>query len=248
VLADQNDLSFLKKVKASLRAISPMRVEEVLRRIDHTQLKPTASESDIVKLCNEARRYGFYAVCVNPYYVPLAARLLNGTDIKISSAIGFPLGATFMEIKAAEAEKSIRLGASEIDMVMNISAFKSGDLEYVRRDIREVRERIGDAVLKVIIECCYLTDDEKILAAKICEEEGADYVKTSTGFGPGGAKLEDVRLLRRTLSPRVKIKAAGGIRTFEQAVKFIEAGADRIGTSSGVKIAEEGTRFAETGS
>jgi len=248
VLADQNDLSFLKKVKASLRAISPMRVEEVLRRIDHTQLKPTASESDIVKLCNEARRYGFYAVCVNPYYVPLAARLLNGTDIKISSAIGFPLGATFMEIKAAEAEKSIRLGASEIDMVMSISAFKSGDLEYVRRDIRGVRERIGGAVLKVIIECCYLTDDEKILAAKICEEEGADYVKTSTGFGPGGAKLEDVRLLRRTLSPRVKIKAAGGIRTFEQAVKFIEAGADRIGTSSGVKIAEEGTRSAETGS
>jgi len=225
-----------------------MKVDEVLRRIDHTQLKPTASESDIVKLCNEARKYGFYAVCVNPYYVPLAARLLNGTDIKISSAIGFPLGATFMEIKAAEAEKSIRLGASEIDMVMNISAFKSGDLEYVRRDIREVRERIGDAVLKVIIECCYLTDDEKILAAKICEEEGADYVKTSTGFGPGGAKLEDVRLLRRTLSPRVKIKAAGGIRTFEQAVKFIEAGADRIGTSSGVKIAEEGTRSAETGS
>ena len=225
-----------------------MRVEEVLRRIDHTQLKPTASESDIVKLCNEARRYGFYAVCVNPYYVPLAARLLDGTDIKISSAIGFPLGATFMEIKAAEAEKSIRLGASEIDMVMNVSAFKSGDLEYVRRDIRGVRERIGDAVLKVIIECCYLTDDEKILAAKICEEEGADYVKTSTGFGPGGAKLEDVRLLRRTLSPRVKIKAAGGIRTFEQAVKFIEAGADRIGTSSGVKIAEEGTRSAETGS
>jgi len=225
-----------------------MKVDEVLRRIDHTQLKPTASESDIVKLCNEARRYGFCAVCVNPYYVPLAARLLNGTDIKISSAIGFPLGATFMEIKAAEAEKSIRLGASEIDMVMNISAFKSGDLEYVRRDIREVRERTGDAVLKVIIECCYLTDDEKILAAKICEEEGADYVKTSTGFGPGGAKLEDVRLLRRTLSPRVKIKAAGGIRTFEQAVKFIEAGADRIGTSSGVKIAEEGTRSAETGS
>jgi len=225
-----------------------MKVDEVLRRIDHTQLKPTASKSDIVKLCNEARRYGFYAVCVNPYYVPLAARLLDGTDIKISSAIGFPLGATFMEIKAAEAEKSIRLGASEIDMVMNVSAFKSGDLEYVRRDIRGVRERIGDAVLKVIIECCYLTDDEKILAAKICEEEGADYVKTSTGFGPGGAKLEDVRLLRRTLSPRVKIKAAGGIRTFEQAVKFIEAGADRIGTSSGVKIAEEGTRSAETGS
>ena len=113
-----------------------MKIDEVLRRIDHTQLKPTASESDIVKLCNEARKYGFYAVCVNPYYVPLAARLLNGTDIKISSAIGFPLGATFMEIKAAEAEKSIRLGASEIDMVMNISAFKSGDLEYVRRDIR----------------------------------------------------------------------------------------------------------------
>ena len=224
-----------------------MRVEEVLRKIDHTQLKPMASKSDIVKLCDEAKRYGFYAVCVNPYYVPLASKLLSGTDVKISSVVGFPLGATFTEIKAAEAERSIRLGASEIDMVMNISAFKSGDLEYVKRDIREVRERIGDAILKVIIECCYLTDDEKILAAKICEEEGADYVKTSTGFGPGGAKLEDVRLLRKALSPKVKIKAAGGIRTFEQAVKFIEAGADRIGTSSGVKIAEEGIRSAKTG-
>ena len=224
-----------------------MRVEEVLRKIDHTQLKPMASKSDIVKLCDEAKRYRFYAVCVNPYYVPLASKLLSGTDIKVSSVVGFPLGATFTEIKAAEAERSIRLGASEIDMVMNISAFKSGDLEYVKRDIREVRERIGDAILKVIIECCYLTDDEKILAAKICEEEGADYVKTSTGFGPGGAKLEDVRLLRKTLSPKVKIKAAGGIRTFEQAVKFIEAGADRIGTSSGVKIAEEGVRSAKKG-
>jgi len=224
-----------------------MKVEEVLRKIDHTQLKPMASKSDIVKLCDEAKRYGFYAVCVNPYYVPLASKLLSGTDVKISSVVGFPLGATFTEIKAAEAERSIRLGASEIDMVMNISAFKSGDLEYVKRDIREVRERIGDAILKVIIECCYLTDDEKILAAKICEEEGADYVKTSTGFGPGGAKLEDVRLLRKALSPKVKIKAAGGIRTFEQAVKFIEAGADRIGTSSGVKIAEEGIRSAKTG-
>ena len=237
----------LERVKAFLELVSSMRVEEVLRRIDHTQLKPMASKSDIVKLCDEAKRYGFYAVCVNPYYVPLASKLLSGTDIKVSSVVGFPLGATFTEIKAAEAERSIRLGASEIDMVMNISAFKSGDLEYVKRDIREVRERIGDAILKVIIECCYLTDDEKILAAKICEEEGADYVKTSTGFGPGGARLEDVRLLRKTLSPKVKIKAAGGIRTFEQAVKFIEAGADRIGTSSGVKIAEEGIKSAKIG-
>lgn len=163
-----------------------MKVKEVLRRIDHTQLKPMASKSDIIKLCDEAKRYGFYAVCVNPYYVPLASKLLDGTDIKISSVVGFPLGATFTEVKTAEAERSIRFGASEIDMVMNISAFKSGDLEYVKRDIREVKERIGDVVLKVIIECCYLTDDEKILAAKICEEAGADYVKTSTGFGPGG--------------------------------------------------------------
>jgi len=223
-----------------------MKIEEVLRRIDHTQLKPMASKSDIVKLCDEAKKYGFYAVCVNPYYVPLASKLLSGTNIKVCSVVGFPLGATFAEIKAAEAERSIRLGASEIDMVMNISAFKSGDFEYVKRDIRGVRERIGDAILKVIIECCYLTDGEKVLAAKICEEEGADYVKTSTGFGPGGAKLEDVRILRRALNARVKIKAAGGIRTFEQAVKFIEAGADRIGTSSGVKIAEEGIRSVKS--
>ncbi|RLI42647.1 deoxyribose-phosphate aldolase [Candidatus Bathyarchaeota archaeon] len=222
-----------------------MKVKDVLKRIDHTLLKSNASSHDIARLCDEAKRYGFYAVCINPYYVPLASKLLKGTEIKISSVIGFPLGATFTEIKVAEAERVVRLGASEVDMVMNISAFKSGDLEYVRKEIKSVKEEIGDAVLKVIIECCYLTDDEKILAAKICEEAGADYVKTSTGFGPGGAVLEDVKLLRKTLSPNVKIKAAGGIRTFEQAVKFIEAGADRIGTSSGVKIAEEGLRSGE---
>ncbi|HDJ66697.1 MAG TPA: deoxyribose-phosphate aldolase [Nitrososphaeria archaeon] len=219
-----------------------MKVEDVLKKIDYTLLKPNVSSHDIVRLCDEAKRYGFYAVCVNPYYVPLASKLLKDTEIKVSSVVGFPLGASLAEIKVAEAGRIIRLGASEIDMVMNISAFKSGDLDYVRKEIKSVKEEIGDAVLKVIIECCYLTDDEKVLAAKICEEAGADYVKTSTGFGSGGAVLEDVKLLRRTLSPKVKVKAAGGIKTFEQAVKFIEAGADRIGTSSGVKIAEEGFR------
>ena len=219
-----------------------MEIEEVLKRIDHTLLKSNASSRDIARLCEEAKKYGFHAVCVNPYYVQLASKLLKDTEIRVCSVVGFPLGATFIEIKAEEAEKAIGLGASEIDMVMNISAFKSGDLEYVRKEIKSVRERIGDAILKVIIECCYLTDDEKILAAKICEEAGADYVKTSTGFGPGGATLEDVKLLKKVLSSRMKVKAAGGIRTFEQAVRFIEAGADRIGTSSGVKIAEEGLK------
>jgi len=223
-----------------------MRTEEILKKIDHTTLKPYASEKDVIKLCEEALRYGFKAVCINPYYVPLAAKILKGSDVKVCSVVGFPLGATFSEIKALEAEKAVKLGASEIDMVMNISAFKSGRHEYVKEEIEKIKERMGEAILKVIIECCYLTDEEKVLAAKICEEAGADYVKTSTGFGAGGAMIEDVKLLRRALSPRVKIKAAGGIKTLKQVLQFIEAGADRIGTSSGVKIAEEALKLKGT--
>ena len=214
-------------------------LEKVSKRIDHTLLRPNASEKDIERLCDEGIRYGFAAVCVNPIYVPLAYRLLKGSEVKVCTVVGFPLGSTLKEVKVLEARRAIEDGASEIDMVMNISMFKSGRYDYVAQEVREVKEEIGDNILKVIIECCYLTDEEKVRAAKIAEESGADFVKTSTGFGPSGAKLEDVRLLRSVLSEKVKVKAAGGIRSAKQAIEFLKAGADRIGTSSGVKIIQE---------
>ncbi len=213
--------------------------KQVAKRIDHTLLKPDASESDIKRLCEEAEEYCFAAVCVNPIYVPLASKLLKDSDVVVCTVAGFPLGSTFMEAKVREAELAVREGALEIDMVMNLPMFKSGRYNYVEEEIRGVKNIIGERILKVIIECCYLSEDEKILAAKIAERAGADYVKTSTGFGPSGARLEDVRLLRKTLQPHVRIKAAGGIRTAKSAIQFLEAGADRLGTSSGVEIIKE---------
>ena len=214
-------------------------LEEISKRIDHTILKPYASVDDIRRVCKEALRYGFAAVCLNPVYVPIASEILRGSDVRVCSVAGFPLGSTVKEVKVLEARRAVELGASEIDMVMNIPMFKSGRYDYVEEEIREVKEAIGGGVLKVIIECCYLTDEEKVRAAQLAERAGADYVKTSTGFGEWGARVKDVRLLRRALSPRVRIKAAGGIRTAEQVIELIEAGADRIGTSSGVKIIQE---------
>lgn len=187
----------------------------------------------------EAVEYGFAAVCINPIYVPLAYELLRNTDVKVCAAIGFPLGSTFKEVKVEEARRAIERGAAELDMVINLPMLKSGKYDYVEEEIREVKRSTGDGILKVIIECCYLTDEEKVIAAKIAERAGADYVKTSTGFGPSGARIEDVKLLRSVLSPHVKIKAAGGIRTGEQVIGFLEAGADRLGTSSGVRIIKE---------
>jgi deoxyribose-phosphate aldolase len=214
-------------------------IEHVARTIDHTLLLPHATEDDVRRLCDEAVRYGFAAVCVSPIYVPLAYRVLRGTDIRICTVVGFPLGSTFKEVKVEEAGRAVDEGASEVDMVINLPMLKSGRYDYVEEEVREVKRAIGDNILKVIIECCYLTDEEKVAAARIVERAGADFVKTSTGFGPSGAKIEDVKLLRSILSPRVKIKAAGGIRTGEQALNFLEAGADRLGTSSGTKIIEE---------
>jgi len=214
-------------------------IEDILKRIDSTLLKPNASRRDIEKLCVDARKYGFAAVCVNLYFVQLASQLLKGTSVKVCGVVGFPLGATLREIKAREALTAKRLGASEIDMVINLSAFKSGNYDEVKEEIEEVKRIIGDGVLKVIIECCYLSDEEKVLAATLAEEAGADYVKTSTGFGPAGAKIEDVKLLRSVLKPETGVKAAGGIRSAEQVREFLKAGADRIGTSSAAKIAEE---------
>jgi len=214
-------------------------VERVAKAIDHTILYPYATEDDVRKLCNEAIEYGFAAVCINPIYIPLAYQILRNTEVRVCTVVGFPLGSTFKEVKVEEARRAVNAGATEVDMVINIPMLKSRKYDYVEDEIREVKKVIENGTLKVIIECCYLTDEEKIVAAKIAEKAGADYVKTSTGFGPSGAKIEDVRLLRRALSPHVKIKAAGGIRTGEQAISFLEAGADRIGTSSGTRIIED---------
>ncbi|MCF3653562.1 MAG: deoxyribose-phosphate aldolase [Aigarchaeota archaeon] len=218
---------------------APLDARAIAGVIEHTLLKPNATEDDIKRLCEEARKYGFATVCINPIYIPLAKDLLRGSNVKVCVAVGFPLGATFSEVKVFEAKKYVEEGADEIDMVMNISMFKSGRYDYVLREKREVKEAVGDKMLKVIIETCYLSDEEKVRAAKIVEEAGADFVKTSTGFGPAGAKVEDVKLLRGVLSPRVRIKASGGIRTAKQVIELVKAGADRIGTSSGVNIMKE---------
>ncbi|WP_457752977.1 deoxyribose-phosphate aldolase [Thermococcus sp.] len=217
---------------------------DIAKYIDHTNLKPYATKEDIIRLCEEAKKYGFYAVCVNPYRVKLAKETLKGTDIKVASVIGFPLGATPTEVKVFEAKKALEDGADELDMVINIGALKDGDYDYVRRDIEEVVKVAHEkgAIVKVIIETCYLTDEEKEIACKLAMEAGADFVKTSTGFGTGGATVEDVKLMRRVVGDKLGVKAAGGIRTYEQALEMIKAGANRIGTSSGVKIVEGAKR------
>jgi len=214
---------------------------DIAKIIDHTLLKPEATRDQIVQLCREAREYGFAAVCVNPCYVKLAAELLRGSPVKVCSVVGFPLGATLPEVKAYEARRAIEEGAAEIDMVINIGALKSGDLELVRRDIAAVVDvcHAKGALCKVIIEAALLSDEEKVLACQLAKAAGADYVKTSTGFGPGGATVHDVALMRRTVGPGMGVKAAGGIRSYEAARNMIEAGATRIGASAGVKIVRE---------
>jgi deoxyribose-phosphate aldolase len=213
--------------------------------IDHTLLKPEATQDQITQLCEEAREYGFAAVCINPTNVKLAAKLLKGSPVAVCTVIGFPLGATLPEVKAYEAQRAINYGATEIDMVINIGALKSEDYELVEQDIAAVTRTCHDngAICKVIIEAALLTEEEKVTACQLAKKAGSDYVKTSTGFGPGGATVEDVALMRRVIGPSMGIKAAGGVRTLETAKKMIEAGATRIGASSGVKIVQE----AETG-
>ncbi|ASJ13456.1 deoxyribose-phosphate aldolase [Thermococcus thioreducens] len=221
---------------------------DMAKYIDHTNLKPYATADDIVKLCEEAKEYGFYAVCVNPYRVKLAKELLKGSEVKVATVIGFPLGATPTEVKVFEAKRALEDGADELDMVINIGALKDKDYEYVKRDIEEVVRVAHErgAVVKVILETCYLTEEEKVKACELAKEAGADFVKTSTGFGTGGATVEDVKLMREVVGQEMGVKAAGGIRTYEQALAMIEAGATRIGTSSGVKIVE-GARDAGSG-
>lgn len=212
----------------------------IAKYIDHTNLKACASKEDIIKLCEEAKKYNFYAVCVNPYRVKLAKKQLQGTNIKVATVIGFPLGATPTEVKVFEAKKALEDGTDEVDMVLNIGALKDKDYKYVRNDIAEVVRIAHEkgAIVKVIIETCYLSDNEKEIACKLAMEAGADFVKTSTGFGTGGATIEDVKLMRKVVGDKLGVKAAGGIRTYEEALAMINAGANRIGTSSGVKIIE----------
>ncbi|BAH43013.1 deoxyribose-phosphate aldolase [Brevibacillus brevis] len=204
--------------------------------IDHTLLKPDATQEMIDKLCQEAREHDFMSVCVNPYWVKRSAELLAGSDVKVCTVIGFPLGASTIESKAAETRDAIANGATEVDMVLNVGALKSGDLETVKKDIAAVKQAAGDILLKVILETCLLTEEEKVVACKLSVEAGADYVKTSTGFSTGGATVEDIALMRKTVGPNVGVKASGGVRDGETAVAMIEAGASRIGTSSGVSI------------
>ena len=213
-----------------------MNNKELAKYIDHTLLKPQATDVDIKNLCLEAKKYGFPVVCVNLCYVPLCVEQLKDTDIKVCTVVGFPLGAVTPKIKMLEASEGIKLGAEEIDMVMNIGALKSGDEELVYEEIKKVREATRGKILKVIIETALLTDEEKVKACLIAKRAEADFVKTSTGFGPGGATVEDVQLMRKTVGPDMGVKASGGIRTAEQAWALIKAGATRIGTSAGVAI------------
>lgn len=211
---------------------------ELAQRIEHTLLKPEATVKDIMRLCDEAQKYHLYAVCVNPCYVPLAKHLLQGTEVKVVTVVGFPLGATFSSVKALEAKTAMEEHADEIDMVMNVSAFKTGDYAAVTEDIRRVVEAAAPCPVKVIIEAAYLTPREKRTACRIIADGGAKFVKTSTGFGKGGATVEDVKLLREEADKYgLKVKAAGGIRDAETAKAMVEAGADRIGTSAGAAIA-----------
>ena len=209
--------------------------------IDHTLLKPEATHDQIAQLCYEARKYSFASVCVNPTNVALCAQLLKGSGVPVCTVVGFPLGATPTEVKVCESQQAIREGASEVDMVINVGALKSKDYELVEHDIASIARacHAGNAILKVIIEAALLTDEEKVVACQLAKVAGADFVKTSTGFGPGGAKLEDVALMRHVVGPTMGVKAAGGIRTYADAQKMIAAGASRIGASASVKIMQE---------
>jgi len=206
--------------------------------IDHTLLKPDATQDQIAQLCYEARKHGFASVCVNPANVKLCAQLLKDSDVLVCAVVGFPLGATSTETKVFEAQQAIRDGATEVDMVINVGALKSRDYELVERDIASIARvcHAGNAILKVIIEAALLTDEEKVVACQLAKVAGADFVKTSTGFGPGGATVEDVALMRRVVGLTMGVKAAGGIRTYEDAQKMIAAGATRIGASASVRI------------
>ena len=205
--------------------------------IDHTLLKQDATPEQIVKLCDEAKQFDFMSVCVNPAYVPLAAKCLEGSDVKVCTVIGFPLGMNLTKTKVEEAVLAVKEGANEVDMVTNVGMLKAGHDDYVEEEIKEIKQAVGrNIVLKVILETCLLSNDEIVRACKASKAAGADFVKTSTGFSTGGATVEAVKLMRDTVGPEMGVKASGGVRTHEDLIKMVEAGANRIGTSSGAKI------------
>ena len=205
---------------------------DIAKYIDYTLLKATATPADIEKLCKEALEYGFYSVCVNSGYVPLAAEQLKGSKVKVCTVVGFPLGAMSTQAKLYETSVALTQGAQEIDMVLNVGLFLSGNVAKVLEEIALLKQETGDRVLKVIIETCYLNDEQKRLASQVCVDTGADFVKTSTGFGTGGATLADVELIREVVGDRAKIKASGGIRDKQTALQYISLGVDRIGASA----------------
>lgn len=214
-----------------------MNNKELANIIDHTLLKADATNEEIVKLCAEAKEYNFASVCVNPSMVKLASEELKDCDVDVCTVIGFPLGATTSEVKAFETKNTIENGATEVDMVINIGKLKDRDLEYVKNDIQAVVDAAkGKALVKVIIETCYLTDEEKKIACELAVKAGTDYVKTSTGFGTGGSTPADIKLMRETVGENIGVKASGGVRCEEDAVKVIDAGATRIGASASIAI------------
>ncbi|EMW5567289.1 deoxyribose-phosphate aldolase [Enterococcus faecalis] len=215
---------------------------ELNRMIDHTILKPEATEAAVQKIIDEAKEYNFFSVCINPCWVAFASEQLADTDVAVCTVIGFPLGANTPEVKAYEAADAIKNGANEVDMVINIGALKSQQYDYVRQDIQGVVDVAkGKALVKVIIETALLTDEEKVKACELAKEAGADFVKTSTGFSTGGAKVADIRLMRETVGPDMGVKASGGVHNAEEALAMIEAGATRIGASTGVAIVSGAT-------
>ena len=212
---------------------------EINRYIDHTILKATATEDDIVELCKEAKEYNFFSVCVNSGFVKLAKEQLKGSDVKVCTVVGFPLGAMSSEAKIFETQQALKDGAEEVDMVINIGELKSRNFKKVEEEIAAIKREVGDKVLKVIIETCYLTPQEIVVASELAVKAKADFVKTSTGFGNDGARMDNIELMKKAVNGEAKIKASGGIKNLDTALSFIEAGVERIGTSSGVSIVKE---------
>lgn len=220
--------------------------QQLASMIDHTILKADATRESVEKICKEALEYKFASVCINPANIELAAEMLKGSEVKVCTVIGFPLGANTSEVKTFETKDAIAKGADEVDMVINIGRLKDKDYEYVKNDIKAVVEAAkGKALTKVIIETCLLTDEEKVKACELSKEAGADFVKTSTGFSTGGATPEDIKLMRETVGPDMGVKASGGVRSFEDAKAVIENGATRIGASSSITICEGGVSSSD---
>lgn len=212
-------------------------MKDMAQYIDHTILNADATEAEVAKICEEAAEYNFKTVCIQPYWIPFVKEELKGTEVGITTVIGFPLGANATETKVFEAKQALKDGATEVDMVINIGALKSKDYDTVMKDIQAVVDAVaGNAVVKVIIETALLTKEEKIKASELSKKAGADFVKTSTGFSTGGATVEDIKLMRATVGPELGVKASGGVRSYEDAIAMIEAGATRIGASSGISI------------